>query len=58
LSTQSAHRLGGRVLPDEHGALHGGGVVDAGGLTRQLEPIADRLLQLTPVIEAGAGRVE
>ena len=38
--------------------MHGGGVVDADGLARQVEPVADRFLQLAAVVEAGAGSVE
>jgi hypothetical protein len=50
--------LASGVTAAEHGARHGGRIVDADGLTRQIEPVADRLLQLPPVVEAVARGVE
>jgi hypothetical protein len=52
------HQLAGGITAAEHGAGHGGRIVDADGLTRQMKPVADRFLQPAPVIKAGAGCVE
>jgi hypothetical protein len=52
------HQLAGGVSAADHGAGHGGRIVDADGLTRQEKPVVDRFLEPAPIVQTGSGCVE
>lgn len=52
-SLQLPHQLGVRESAADQRSVHGGGIVDPHGLTGQVEPIADRFLQLPAIFETG-----